>query len=109
MFPTRTVGKKSRTLNPDIEINWDLLRGVLDGDGSFKKGVVLTSNSKDWINKIASFYDTFNIHYTITKDSAYRLGVYKRKDIITIYHNLYDNAPLFLERKKTDLFRLAGE
>ena len=104
-----TVGKKSRTLNPNIEINWDLLRGILDGDGSFKKGVVLTSNSKDWIDKIASFYYTFSIHYTITKDSAYRLGVYKRKDIVTIYHNLYDNAPLFLERKKTDLSRLAGE
>lgn len=103
------VGKKSSTLNPDISLNWDLLRGILDGDGSFKKGVVLTSKSKKWIDKISSFYDIYNIHYTIIKDSAYRIGVYSRKDIIKIYHYLYDNASIWLDRKKIDLFRLAKE
>lgn len=104
-----TVGKKARTLNPDIEMNWDLLRGILDGDGSFKRGVVLTSCSKEWITKVASFYDKHNLHYTIVKDNAYRLGIYKKEDIKLVYHYLYDNATLFLARKKTDLFRLAGE
>lgn len=104
-----TVGKKARTLDPNIEINWDLLRGVLEGDGSFKKGVVLTSCSKEWINKISEFYDAYDIHYTIVKDTAYRLGVYKKEDIKKIYHFLYNNTNLFLARKKTDLLRLAGE
>lgn len=102
-----TVEKKSKTLNPSIEMNWDLLRGTLDGDGSFKKGVVLTSNSKEWIAKIASFYDSYNLHYTIVKDSAYRIGIYKKEDIIRVFHYLYDNAAVFLDRKKTDLYRLA--
>lgn len=104
-----TVGKKSSTLNPNIEMNWNLLRGVLDGDGSFKKGVVLTSNSKKWIEKIALFYEQHDIHYTIIKDSAYRLGVYKKKDLEKIYHYLYDNTSLYLERKRADLHRLAME
>ena len=104
-----TVGKKASTLNPQLEMNWDLLRGTLDGDGSFKKGVVLTSKSKDWIDKIASFYDSHNLHYTIVKDSAYRLGIYKKEDIKKVYHYLYDNTDLYLARKKTDLFRLAME
>lgn len=104
-----TVGKKSKTLNPNVKMNWNLLRGALEGDGSFKKGVVLTSNSKKWIDKISKFYDSYNIHYTIVKDSAYRLGVYKKEDIKRIYHYLYDNTTLFLDRKKADLLRLAGE
>ena len=57
-------GKKSRTMNPPIDINWNILRGVFDGDGSFKKGVILTSNSEQWINKIKAFYDSLHIHYT---------------------------------------------
>lgn len=104
-----TVGKKSNTLNPNIEMNWNLLRGALDGDGSFKKGIVITSNSKMWINKIASFYERYNIHYTIVKDTAYRLGVYRKNDLKRMYHYLYDNTSLYLERKKTDLYRLAME
>ena len=104
-----TVGKKSSTLNPDINMNWNLLRGVLDGDGSFKRGVVLTSNSKKWIDKISEFYNSYDLHYTIVKDSAYRIGVYKKDDIKRIYHYLYDNTILYLDRKKTDLFRLAME
>ena len=90
-------------------MNWNLLRGALEGDGSLKKGVILTSHSKKWIDKISKFYDSYNIHYTIVKDSAYRLGVYKKEDIKRIYHYLYDNTTLFLDRKKTDLLRLVGE
>lgn len=103
------IGKKSTSLNPEIEINWDLLRGVYDGDGSFKKGVVLTSKSKNWIDKIADFYKANNIHYTIIYDTAYRLAVYKKEDIKRIFHYLYNNSTLYLQRKKEDLSRLARE
>lgn len=100
-------GKKSSTLNPNIIITWDLLRGALEGDGSFKKGVVLVSNSKAWIDKIVNFYESYNLHYTIVKDNSYRLGIYKKEDIKKVYHYLYDNTELYLDRKKLDLFRLA--
>lgn len=102
-------GKKSDTMNPDIEINWDLLRGAYDGDGSFKKGVVITSKSKAWIDKIASFYNKHNLHYTVIYDSAYRLAIYKKEDIKKVYHYLYDHNTLYLSRKKEDLSRLAKE
>lgn len=99
--------KKSSTMNPTINLNWNLLRGAFDGDGSFKKGVVITSMSKLWIDKIKTFYDEYNIHYTCLYDTAYRLGVYRKVDIKKIYHYLYDNQTLYLERKKKDLSRLA--
>ena len=90
-------------------INWNILRGVFDGDGSFKRGVVLTSNSEQWINKIKAFYDSLHIHYTCSYDTAYRLSVYRKEDIKRIYHYLYDNQTLYLDRKKQDLSRLAEE
>ena len=102
-------GKKSSTMNPPIDINWNILRGVFDGDGSFKKGVVLTSNSEQWINKIKAFYDSLHIHYTCPYDTSYRLSVYRKEDIKRIYHYLYDNQTLYLDRKKQDLSRLAEE
>lgn len=102
-------GKKSSTMNPPIDINWNILRGVFDGDGSFKKGVVLTSKSEQWINKIKAFYDSLHIHYTCPCDTAYRLSVYRKEDIKRIYHYLYDNQTLYLDRKKQDLSRLAEE
>lgn len=100
-------GKKSSTLNPPIELNWNIMRGVYDGDGSFKKGVVVITCSEDFKNKITTFYDKYNLHYTITKDSAYRIAIYRKYDIKRVFHFLYDNQTLYLDRKKQDLSRLA--
>lgn len=100
-------GKKARTLNPPIELNWDIMRGLYDGDGSFKKGVVLTTCSEAFKDKIIKFYDSFNFHYTVTKDLAYRISIYRKCDMQKVFHFLYDNQILYLERKKQDLIRLA--
>lgn len=102
-------GKKSSTLNPPIELNWDLMRGLYDGDGSFKKGVVLTTCSEALKDKICKFYDAQNLHYTVTQDSAYRIAIYKKHDVKIVYHKLYDNAQIYLNRKKEDLKGLAKE
>lgn len=102
-------GKKSRTLNPPIELNWDIMRGIYDGDGSFKKGVVITTCSEEFKNKIIRFYDSYDLHYTVVKDSAYRIGIYRKYDIKRVFHLLYDNQILYLDRKKQDLRRLAME
>lgn len=101
--------RKASTLNPGVELNWNILRGAFDGDGSFKKGVVITSISKEWIETIKKFYDTYNFHYTWIYDTGYRLAVYNKQDVRRIYHLLYDNATIYLKRKKEDLSRLAGE
>lgn len=100
-------GKKARTLNPQIELNWNIMRGLFDGDGSFKKGAVLTTCSENFKNKIIKFYDSYNLHYTVIKDSAYRIAIYRKYDVTRVFHLLYDNQTLYLERKKQDLFRLA--
>lgn len=101
------ANKKASTLNPNIELNWNILRGAYDGDGSFKKGVVITSMSKNWIDKICRFYNLHNLHYTLLYDTGYRLAIYKKEDITKVFHYLYDNQTLYLQRKKDDLSRLA--
>lgn len=100
-------GKKARILNPQIKLNWNIMRGLFDGDGSFKKGVVLTTCSESFKNRITKFYDIYGLHYTVTKDSAYRIAIYRKYDVNRVYHLLYDGQTLYLERKKQDLFRLA--
>lgn len=44
---------KHHTLNPIIALNWDIIRGFFDGDGSSAKGEFqLKSCSKAWLERI---------------------------------------------------------
>lgn len=49
--------KKHHTLDPSIEINWNILKGYFDGDGNAHKngGWTITSSSIRWINRCAKF------------------------------------------------------
>lgn len=101
--------KKSFTLKLKY-INWDVLRGVFDGDGSLvldiRKGLFgkfnIVSASVDFINQIKTFLNNQNIScniYLNKKDNCYKLTVGKLKDIIEVYNNMYKNATYFLDRK----------
>ena len=48
---------KHHNLNPSININWDIIRGYFDGDGSAHKirGFTLNSSSVLWINRLHDF------------------------------------------------------
>lgn len=90
-------------------INWDVLRGILDGDGSvvsMNRGNSLrfqiTSGSLEFLTQISEFLLLHGIqaHICINKPTTYSLSVYKQEHILKIYSNLYAKAHFFLKRKK---------
>lgn len=93
-------------------INWDVLRGIIDGDGSIVAknngstlSISITSGCRQFLEQIQNFYTQNNITSYLKESNrnlniTYDLHVYKSKDIIKIYNNLYLNAHYFLKRKK---------
>lgn len=93
-------------------INWDVLRGIIDGDGciaSTNNGTTLrisiTSACKNFLVQIQEFLNKYSIQSSIlesdrNKNITYDLHIYKSEDIVTMYENLYTNAHFFLKRKE---------
>lgn len=102
-----------KTFNLKLKyINWDVLRGIIDGDGciaSTNNGSTLridiTSGCKEFLEQIQRFLADNSISSSIlesnrNKNPTYDLHVYKSEDILTIYEKLYSNAHFFLKRKE---------
>lgn len=93
-------------------INWDVLRGIIDGDGCVAESnngstikIGITSGCKEFLEQIQAFYKENDITSYLhasdrNKNVTYDLYVYNTKDIIKIYNNLYSNAHFFLKRKE---------
>lgn len=106
------VPRKSNNLELPY-INWNILLGVFDGDGSltidkryeccFK--FTITSGSIKFINQIREFLHSNGVEthvYEYNTDSGhwYNIVVCKGEDIYKIYCNLYKDSSFFLSRKK---------
>lgn len=86
---------KHHTLNPNIELNWDIIRGYFDGDGSASKGEwQLKSCSKRWLERIQEFLLSFNIKSTLKLSYLDCWGLYVRDK-----ENLKKLVPLIYENK----------
>ena len=95
-------------------INWNVLRGIIDGDGcvsttntgnTVKLGI--TSACKGFLVQIQDFlkeegFTSFINKSYRNKNPIYDLFVYKTSDLIEIYKRLYDNAHYFLKRKRNN-------
>lgn len=87
-------GCKHHTLNPNIELNWDIIRGYFDGDGSASKGEFqLKSCSKIWLKRIQDFLKTYNIESTlkISYKDCWGLYVRKKEELKKLVPLLYSN------------------
>lgn len=103
--------RKSLTLNfPTAEmipnnLMKHFIRGYFDGDGCIynrKWGQRFDINSSfDFCNSLYQWlYINLQINSKVSPHSSiYRLSVNNKKDISTIYHFLYDNSSIFLNRK----------
>lgn len=113
LFDFGIVPRKSFSLRLKY-INWDVLRGIIDGDGyvsttntghTVKLGI--TSACKDFLVQIQDFlknegFTSFINESNRNQNPVYDLFVYKTEDLIEIYKHLYDNAHYFLKRKRNN-------
>lgn len=103
----------NKTFNLHLKyINWDVLRGIIDGDGCVLSknnnktlAIGITSGCKEFLEQIQYFYIQNGIHSYLkesnrNKNPTYDLYVYKSSDIIYIYEHLYNKAHYFLKRKE---------
>lgn len=95
---------KHHTLNPDIDLNWDILKGYFNGDGSAHKvrGFTVNSSSKVWINRISDFLiDELGIDPKINQYlECYKLCVWSKEELQDLIPKLYQNDTFCLQRKK---------
>lgn len=98
--------RKSFTLSLNIPITFSLLRGIIDGDGSIGTynglaRVTITSGSKLFVEQIQEFLFNNNIKSLITTyKNLYVLSIHRQKQIVELYNLLYNDATIFLKRKK---------
>jgi DNA-binding CsgD family transcriptional regulator len=101
--------KKSLTLNINLKINKDFLRGVIDGDGYIrKKGyeISIASGSKIFAKQLKnSINELFKINAKIyksikySKNPKYTISILGKNNVKTVLTELYTNADIYLERK----------
>lgn len=96
-------GNKKYTLNPTVKLNWDILLGYFDGDGSAHKkgGWGVVSGSKIWIYRIYTFLENNGISSIINEyPTYYKLYVWKKKELCKLVPLLYNNFNSFYLKYK---------
>ena len=101
--------QKIRLPKLDSNVLSHFIRGYFDGDGCISKikqgyncyTITIVSN-KCFIYDLKNFLEhLFNINLTFKDYKNYSiLSIYNRKDREIFYHYIYDNATIFLNRKK---------
>lgn len=93
---------KHHNLNPNVELNWNILKGYFDGDGNAHKngGWTITSCSTSWINRCKDFIEKHGIRCTLnTYKNCYKLSVWTKKDLYTLIPLLYKDNTFHLQYK----------
>lgn len=110
------IPNKSLTLNPSIDLNWQILQGYFDGDGSIrirnnKYGEVkFTTGSLIWKNRIKEFLNNQGIKCSIyTKGNAFDIAISNRRDIKKIFENFYTNTNCLQYKYKKFVALLSNE
>jgi hypothetical protein len=99
---------KSFELKLKIPLTFNILRGIIDGDGhintkTLSGRISVFGNSLEFLKQIQKFYLTHNIKSKINKSrDLYSLDLYKQKDILFLYEKMYCQVDLFLIRKKNN-------
>lgn len=85
---------KHHNLNPNIELNWDIIRGYFDGDGtSSRSNWVLKSCSKIWLERIQKFLLSYGIksNLKISYLDCYGLSIYNKENVAKVATLMYTN------------------
>ena len=101
---------KSCTLNPSIEIDWDILHGYFDGDGSVRRTLSkgrwkryeakFTTGSVAWANRIMDFLEKEGISSALAqKGNAYDVCVQGKASLFYLFKKMYMNETSKLQYK----------
>lgn len=98
---------KSFTLNLSIDITWDMLRGIIDGDGYYRvknnrlRSIEIVSASTLFLGNISKFLNIYSIKHSIrlSKPRLYTLGIYTYSDLLKCIYNMYNTSQIHLDRK----------
>ena len=102
---------KSRTLRFNVKLNWDIIRGLFDADGSFSQNrLKITTGSADVIEQLVLFFKENGIETKIQNKGTYTCyDVYLlggKSTIEFVYNKFYlHNPTYYLTRKKEQIRR----
>ena len=102
--------RKALVLNPNIELDWDILHGYFDGDGSVRmtkhRGkynryeAKFTTGSKVWAERISAFLEKEGISSHIKqKGNAYDVNISGKANLFYLYTKMYRSNTSKLEYK----------
>ena len=106
--------RKAFTLNPTIELDWDVVHGYFDGDGCIRlqnphKEAKFTTGSLVWAQRLQEFLSKYEIESTIKqKESAYDVNIYKASSVALLFANMYASNTSRLEYKYQRFVALFG-
>mgnify|MGYP003461767781 FL=1 len=96
--------RKSDNIKLLIPLTNHILRGIIDGDGYVRKGkghIEIATQSDNLRLQIIEYLTSNDIHCTShVSTSVFIVGIYRKDSIKKLYNLLYNNASIFLERKK---------
>ena len=106
--------RKALTLNPTIELDWDVVHGYFDGDGCIRlqnphKEAKFTTGSLVWAQRLQEFLSKYEIESTIKqKENAYDVNIYKASSVALLFANMYASNTSRLEYKYQRFVALFG-
>jgi len=109
---------KSFSLELKVGLNYNMLRGIIDGDGHIKtmnKGnntaINIFGKATTFLNQIESFLvsEGFNPTRYQDKRGLMSVNLYKQEELSKLFHLLYDDAEYFLYRKYSKIGSLLGK
>jgi intein/homing endonuclease len=112
MISLNITPNKGLTLNPNLEITRDFLRGYFDGDGSIRKDRAegkITCGSKIFIDRICKLLTQLKIYYKIReKGNAYDICMERKLDFLKFLDFIYKDSSIYLDRKYKQYVALHG-
>jgi len=106
--------RKALSLNPTIDLDWDIVHGYFDGDGCIRLTgthyeTKFTTGSKIWAERLQEFLKNYDIESTINKKGkAFDVNIYKKSSVAILYTYLYANNTSRLEYKYNRFVALFG-
>lgn len=112
--------KKALVLNPNIEIDWDILHGYFDGDGSIRADksrgkynryeMKFTTGSAVWKDRIVEFLDKHGIVTKVNpKGKAFDINIRGRIQLKYMMDHMYASNTSRLEYKYRTFVALLGD